>query len=203
MQQLAGCLSTVIGTYLFDAVEHTYDRFQVERVGAPKVPIIADLTKTRASLALLFVVRHILVHEVPETSPYSDDDVDAFLTAASQFTRATDQALFNMLDPDYPLTTLDMNRAAGKEHEEAKSRLDDVLLQLAPIFKERGNQPLFDRAQAAWEAYSGLQAELLASNVEGGSLQPVVHIGEATRLVNARVDQLRWWLDREEGDVGL
>jgi uncharacterized protein YecT (DUF1311 family) len=201
LEQVAGYFSQVLGSDFFAAIHHTHDRFEVERLGAPKTPIIRDLQLMRRDLGRLFAARHILVHEMPDSRPYSVADVDTFLSAAAEFVRATEQTFQNCLTPDYPLTTLDMVGEAGRAYIEAKSQLQDVLGKIAPLVHDPRDRNLLGQSQEAWIKYADVQAELRACHLEGGSYQPLIRTREAARLTMGRIEDLRWWLDRDEGDI--
>ena len=199
--QIVTCFTKVLGSDFLKAIGQTHDRFAVERQGAPKVPIISNVDTMMATLARLFAARHILVHETPSVRPYEHADVDAFLAAAREFAHATEQTLYGRLFPDYPLTTLDMVEEAGRALYAAQQEQEDVLAKVKPLISDPLERDFLRRSQEAWTTYRDLQADLRACNLEGGSLQPWIRIQELTRLTTVRTEELRWWIDREEGDI--
>jgi hypothetical protein len=200
LEQIAACFTQVLGEDLFDSIRDAYDRYKVERLGEPKIPIIPDLERMKSDLARLFTVRHIIVHETPSKPPYTVADVDDFLASAIQFARATEQTLQDRLYPGYPLTIRDADEEAARAHAAAKRDLEDVLAQVEGVVHGFGKEALRE-SQEAWGEYAGRQSKLRACGLEGGRLQTGVRVREATRLIGVRIEELRWWLDREEGEI--
>lgn len=199
--QIVTSFTKVLGTDFLKAIEKAHDRFAVEREGAPMVPIISNVNNMMATLGRLFVARHIVVHERPGVKPYENADVDAFLTAAREFAHATEQTLYSRLYPDYPLTTMEMVDEAGRALHAAQREQEDILAKVKPLVSDPLDRDLLRRSQEAWIAYRDLHAQLRSCNLEGGSLQPWMQIQELTRLTAIRTEELRWWVDREEGDI--
>jgi uncharacterized protein YecT (DUF1311 family) len=201
LDQVAGCFTAVLGEDLFSAIEQTHDRFAVERQGAPKAPIIRNLAETRKNLARLFTVRHIVTHESPSAPPHSEAEIDAFLHAAREFARATEQTIYNRLDPSYPLTTFEMVDNATRANGAANAELASVLTKVEALLHNDRCRELLGRSQVAWCEYRNIQADLRAGHLEGGSYQPLARIRESTRLTVARVEELKWWLTRDEHEI--
>ena len=189
--------SVLLGEDLLHLVKGTSDRLRVELKGEAPTPIIADPKKLRSALVRLFQVRHIVTHEAPARPVYSLDDVESFLTAASQFARAVQQFLMTLVYGKYPITPQDMAVAAMA----AKDAADAELAQLIGALQQTVDSTALSSSQAAWEKHREEQARLRSHHLLGGSMWPVIYIQELTRLTTARIAELRWWLDREEGEL--
>jgi uncharacterized protein YecT (DUF1311 family) len=152
----------------------------------------------RAALANLFEIRHIIVHEIPNKSPYIIQDIEKFLKSAREFSDAVEEEIQTKLHGKYPLTQLEMNIFAQTKADEADAELQHVLLLLDA---EKQDRALW-KAQAAWEAYRRLHAEYCShiKDPSPGSTAPMIHHGEFETITSARVKQLRLYLNREEDD---
>jgi hypothetical protein len=93
LPEIERALSAVFGADIFRAIETTIDRWKHEIEGEPANPIISDLRAMRAALANLFDIRHIIVHEIPNKSPYIIQDIEIFLRSAREFVDAIDQEI--------------------------------------------------------------------------------------------------------------
>jgi uncharacterized protein YecT (DUF1311 family) len=151
-----------------------------------------------AALAKLFDIRHIIVHEIPNKSPYHIQDIEIFLKSAREFVEAVDEEIETKLRGKYPLTQSEMNVFAQTEADEADAELQQVLLLLDA---EKQDGALW-KAQAAWEEYRRLHAEYHSriNDPSPGSMAPTVHNLEYETITSARVKQLRLYINREEAD---
>lgn len=192
------CLGTVLGRPFFASIADTYDRFAVERLKQPKVPIVRDMRRLKEDLAELFRIRHILTHETPRESVYAPSDVGRMLTSAAEFEKASDETLLSVVYGDYPLTTLDMQSALA----EAASLADKKLEEAYTLLERVADSELVGRARAAWESYRDLQAELRSAHLAGGTYQSIAEARERKRLSEQQLENLQWFLmEREDGDV--
>jgi uncharacterized protein YecT (DUF1311 family) len=198
LPEIERALSTVLGEDIFRAIEGTVDRWKHEVKGEPANPIISDLVAMRAALAKLFDVRHIIVHEIPNKSPYINPDIETFLRSAREFVEAVEEEIETKLRGKYPLTQTEMNNFAQKEADETDAELQQVLLL---IDTEQQDRALW-KAQAAWEEYRRLRAEYCSriNDPSPGSMAPIIYNVEFETITSARVKQLRLYLNREEGD---
>jgi uncharacterized protein YecT (DUF1311 family) len=153
-----------------------------------------------AGLDRLFSLRHILVHERPEKPVYEPEEVEAILRAAAVFAWAADEAFTQILYGKVPLTNADMKHAAREEGERLKAELDRVLEQISAGQDEEGRKLLED-AQNCWTSYRDAQCALRADLTRGGSMSGLLWLHEARDLTKTRLDQMRWYLDREEGEL--
>jgi uncharacterized protein YecT (DUF1311 family) len=162
-------------------------------------PIMPSPDKVRTVLAGLFEQRHIFVHELPEQQDVEAETLDAYISSASQFVNAADEAFNNLLYGDYPITQFEMNAAAAAEAAKVNDELVEILTALDPDRKDED----LEASQAAWEAYRDRQAEYRSGiNHPGhGSIAPLLYSSEVEKLTRDRIELLKWYRDREEGDM--
>lgn len=191
--------SKLIETSLFAYLTGVVDRWAIEIQGRLPEPLMPNPNECRAILARLFEQRHIFVHELPADQSVEGAILDGYISAASQFVHAADQAFNTLLYGDYPLTQTAMNAAAAKDADEADNELAEVLEQLDPN-KEQAD---LQASQTAWENFRDRHAEFRSGITRPGhgSIAPMLYSGEIETLTRARIDQLKWYLNREEGDI--
>ena len=196
--QFVWCFSKLLDKDLLKAIERTHDRATVELYGQPPTPIISDASVMTRDLRRLFQVRHVLTHEYPVRSA-TIEDISSFLRAASEFVRASEQTFATLLYGNYAFKAVDMASQATELKNDAE---DELRATLAKV----GELPFIDAdalrlSQDTWEEYRKNQAALRASIVQGGSLYGQSYVKELFRLARLRNDELRWWLDREDGEI--
>lgn len=191
--------SRLVGESLFHHLADVVDRFKVEIEGAPPVRMLMDPKETRAQLARLFELRHILVHELPDELDIMPAQVTGFVEQASLFCGAAEQAFSTLIHGDYPLTQFDMNRQAGEQAGEAERELQAMLER---VDGDRSDEA-FAASQLAWEVYRTRQAEYRSriNDPMPGSIAPLLFSSEFEKVTRARIEEFRWYLERAEGDL--
>ena len=189
--------STLLDDSLFARLEGTVDCWAINDGEAPAAPILADPAWARAQIVSLFTTRHIVVHELPDDREIELELIADFIRATAAFVEATDQYFDRLLHGDYPVTQLGMNAAAADKAAFADAELRHIVAQLDP---DGVNDPLIE-AQTAWEEYRLRQADYRASHFRGGSIAPMLFSNEFATITRERVTRLRWFLEREEGDM--
>jgi hypothetical protein len=116
MESAQGILSTLLGRIFRRDINHTR-ALRVKQEGDAVGSLINDVTWVRKTLARLFEVRHILVHELPGKKPHALEEVVEFIDAATIFYYATDEELTSRLAGRYPLTQAEITRAAREQRE--------------------------------------------------------------------------------------
>ncbi len=176
-----------------------HPRWAEERHEWPLPPIIDDYDLMMASLARLYEVRHVLTHELP-SSPFLDSvEVPTLAAAAKSFIMATDSVVVEALHGAVPRTQIGMNLNMDDElrNEEA---------QLAAAMDEATRLHGIDRealtaTQNSWIEWADAQANLVASQVEGGSMYPMVWASEKAALARERREQVTRligeWMDNQ------
>ena len=159
----------------------------------PLDPIIEDYNGTIAALAKMFEARHILTHELPAVPPIEKTDIGKFCTAARDFIDACDWVVVKELHGSVPRTQAGMNLIA---HDELDEALSDLKKTLALTSKLSGiNAKTMGECNAKWEEFANLQASVVASQFEGGTMYPMVWASEKKELVQDRVEQLKLMID--------
>lgn len=176
-----------------------HDREAVELRAEAKRPIISDVENLFSVLSRMFEVRHIVTHELPATPPYGISELEPFVIAARDFISALDWIVDCELFGGSPLTQADMNQSAFEEIKIAEAQLDATISRL--LDGELVDDVLLRDSQEAWKRYVEVDCKLRASVVTGGSMYPMVYATEQKRLVDRRIEDLRWWIEREEGDL--
>jgi uncharacterized protein YecT (DUF1311 family) len=191
--------SRLMDTPFFGHLQGVVDRWAVRVGDEPLEPIMPNPDKVRAFLAGLFEQRHIFVHELPEQQDVEAGTLEAYVSSTSQFVNAADEAFNTLLYGDYPITQFEMNAAAAAGAAKVNDELVEILAALDPDRKDEG----LKASQAAWEAYRDRQAEYRSEiNHPGhGSIAPLLYSSEVEKLTRERVELLKWYRDREEGDM--
>ncbi|WP_375057497.1 lysozyme inhibitor LprI family protein [Zobellella sp. DQSA1] len=97
----------------------------------------------------------------------------------------------------YSATQQEMNQAAGRQYEQADQALNQAYARLMARL-DASRQEKLKLAQRAWLRFRDAQAELVSSAWEGGSIRPLIHGEELTRLTEHRTAELLRLL--EEGE---
>lgn len=163
----------------------------------PLTPIVADYDKMMAALARLYEIRHILTHELPAEKVFSSAEVPNFVDAARKFVEATDWVVVEAAHGSIPYTQLEMNIGAGDALCKEEAALARAVIGIGKL-NGVDSQDLSE-VQEAWERFTDLQASFVASQVEGGSMYPMMWAGEKRTLVRERISQLdrikKDWMD--------
>lgn len=184
IEDVAGVLSTLVGSDIFMTIKDAHDRVLVEMYGKPQTPIIEDLAKVRKDLALLFKARNIIVHELPREPPATPEEARDYLKSALLFVRATEAALNKLLYGDCPLTQADMTQRAWDELDAAEAELDEFLRA-----HSLENDPAFLAARETFDAHARALAEALHG--ARGSTAPMLQAVERKRLTDELLARLR------------
>jgi len=165
-----------------------HPRWTEERDDWPLPPIIDDYDTMVASLDRLYEVRHILAHEMPQTSIFKPEEVQEFAAAAKAFITATDWVVVEVLHGAVPRTQAAMTESSGNDLILEEKRLAEVLSDVATL--DGIDMDSLRALQNDWEKWADAQAALVASQVEGGSMQPMIWASEKMVLTRERIDQL-------------
>lgn len=198
--QLAASFETLIERPFVPLISLAIDRWAVEsRKESPK-PIITDSTAMCAAIERLFEVRHILCHEYPRERVFRPEEISRLLDAASEFTAATTEACTELLYGKVPLSNAEMKEVAHEKWQETEAELNRII----PAIKANGDEEacrILDEGQQCWLSYRERQCALRADLARGGTLSGLLWLREAKDVTDARVKELRWYLERKEGEV--
>lgn len=154
----------------------------------PLSPIVNDYNKLLSSLSRLFEVRHILTHELPQAQIFFPSEIASLVSAVRSFILATDWVIVEVLFGHVPETQTAMNIAAGEDLVEEEARLSKVLTETASLNGIEAEA--LDALQYFWSEWANLQANLVASQVQGGSMYSMVWAAEKSVLTRERREQL-------------
>ncbi|MEP4778459.1 MAG: lysozyme inhibitor LprI family protein [Yoonia sp.] len=182
---------STLNTLLIDfpaKLRASHPRWSEEADSWPLPPIIDDYDHVMASLARLYEVRHVLTHELP-SSPFLDQiEIPKLAAAAKSFITATDWVVVEALHGAVPGTQTAMSLSMGDELREEEAQLADAM-------GEYNELPGIDRdalktLQTSWAEWADAQANIVASQVEGGSMYPMIWALEKAALTRERVEQI-------------
>ncbi|WP_299825335.1 lysozyme inhibitor LprI family protein [uncultured Roseobacter sp.] len=175
-----------------------HPRWTEESNDWPLPPIIDDYDLLMASLARLYEVRHVLTHELP-SSPFLDPiEVPKLSIAAKSFITATDWVVVEALHGSVPRTQAAMNLSKGDELRDKEAQLTAAIDEATTL---RGiDRDALSELQTTWTEWADAQAKLVASQVEGGSMYPMLWASEKAALTRERIDQIERfvseWMDK-------
>lgn len=188
-------LDTLVGGFA-GRLQTVHQRWTEEMDEWPLPPIVADYDVMMTSLARLFEVRHVLTHELPTGTVFDSKELSDLIDATSTFVEATDWSVIDVLRGSVPQTQSGMNIVAGEDLRREEEELEAILRKVAALPRIDGDA--LQELQAAWADFANRHAGLLASQVEGGSMYPLLWAGEKASLVRDRITQLKgildgWW----------
>jgi uncharacterized protein YecT (DUF1311 family) len=152
------------------------------------------------ALNRLFCIRHIIVHENPKHGICKVEDISAMLKAAADFVSAAKEACTEILYGKLPRSNIEMKQAAHDEWQRLDNELSCVLERIA-AHQDKEGKGLLEDAQSRWSAYRDAQCSLRADATRGGTMSGLLWLSEARDLTNARLKQMKWYVDREEGNL--
>ena len=165
-----------------------HPRWSEDRATWPLPPIINDYDRMMASLARLYEVRNVLTHELPSSPIFKPAEVVLLAASAREFIEATDWLVVEALHGDVPRTQASMSANAGDVLREEEAKLAALLSEVTGL-DGIDHEALHD-LQAAWATWANAQANLVASQFEGGTIYPMIWASEKAELTRERVDQL-------------
>jgi len=86
-------------------------------------------------------------------------------------------------------TQMDMNVAASRAYDITNIKLEHVISEIKKYFDPTQIES-FDEAQAIWRDYQKKHAEFLASQYEGGSIQPLIYASALEKTAISRLIEL-------------
>jgi uncharacterized protein YecT (DUF1311 family) len=189
---IASTFSTLLDCDFFHAISKTRDRWKLKQEDEKNVgPIIKDVAQIRKTIAKLFEVRHILVHELPEKKPYELSEVDTFLKASINFIDACSNEFDFRLHGDYPMTQVEMTREASERRDAAAQELKNICESVAL------DTPEIFEVQNIWEAFKEAEAERQAQRHLGGTIRPMLYSLAAESITLTRIEELKNWLENK------
>lgn len=205
--QMISHFEVLLGRPLRLELSTQVDRWKVEIERQPSQPIISDFEATARTLSALFDVRHILCHELPESSVYSAADIGEFIQHGLQFLNALEWILTREKWGVVPLTQTEMNIAEANELHERKEELDrliGILVGKMEDLEGRTRLPgeegggwvsAFNDAQHKWQAFRDAYCDFVTYLNQGGTIRPLLWASQAREMTEARTSQLKAWFE--------
>jgi len=136
-------------------------------------------------------------------SPADLDEIEDRLLAKNQRIRIIeDQALLERAEDTKAIVTqAEMNQQAMDAFGAADEKLNHLFARVNEALPNDLNST-FAKSQSAWTRYRDAQADLLAMQFEGGSMQPLVRASELERLTIARIAEIKDFIDEHEKMFG-
>ena len=131
-------------------------------------------------------------------SPSDLSDIEDLLLAKSVRLRNIENIALSERAPsaDEIVTQAEMNQQAYNAFSDSDGKLESVL----KIVREELSDDLLtelEKSQEAWTIYRNAQADLLAKQYEGGSIQPLIRATELERLTISRRAEIEDFLNEQ------
>jgi uncharacterized protein YecT (DUF1311 family) len=99
-------------------------------------------------------------------------------------------------------TQAGMNICAGADYNASDAKLNADYGEIVKRLSDNADaRKLLQESQRAWIAFRDAECKFSSSEVEGGSIYPMVYAGCLQTLTDARVEQLGAYLKCDEGDT--
>lgn len=186
-ESAVAALDTLIEGFV-PKLKSSHPRWSEEIDTWPLPSILADYDAMMAALSRLYTVRHTLTHELPTERVLDPIEVPMLIASCKAFVEATDWVVVGCLHGSVPKTQMSMNLQAadGLRSEEEKLAIRIERSKALPGI----NVMVLEAVQAVWQRFADAQADLVASQVEGGSMYSMIWAGEKESLVRDRIEQL-------------
>lgn len=168
----------------------------IEDGGVYKAAFVADVDETFSSIARLFEVRHILVHELPRERPYKREELPKFLDHCNRFIKALSWLVTYKIRGVVPRTQSQKNVESWKRAEFAAGNLSQYF----------GNQPIISECvedyhpHAVWNWFAHLASDarsgLSLGQFHSGTIAPVLYANALAQLNAWRLQYLKEHRDR-------
>lgn len=190
-------MSKLMRNKFLEEISRVHDRWKVEVLNLPKVPIVSSPETTFRNVAKTFELRHILCHETANNFGFNQEDIEGYFEHSVLFLQAARQFISETLHPNAPLTQADMNIQSYQDYEKEKARLDDLTVKVADCLNDKQKKEL-KIAVDAWREFLKASVELEGLKYEGGSIRPTIENGAAAQLTRDRIVQMERLLKATE-----
>lgn len=187
IEAAVGSLDTLLDGFAMK-LRVAHPRWSEEKGDWPLPPIVEDYDVMMESLSRLFEVRHVLTHELPSSPVFDPAEASELTAAVRVFIEATDWVVVEALHDAVPRTQTSMSINAGDRLRGEEARLTEVLKEVTSL--DGIDRDALQSLQTAWGKWADDQANLVAKQVEGGSMYPMVWASEKEALTRERIDQL-------------
>ena len=152
---------------------------------------VSDATSLRRTIARLFEVRNIIVHELPDERPYVESEIAGFIIYAREFVDVILQvALTLVYSRHFEGSSLqEAKEADAKYIEEQEAKMDSIILSI----DRNGESKALQDAQEAWKNYRTKQSRYVSESSRTPNIaliKEVYHDMEFLRLTLLRIQEL-------------
>jgi hypothetical protein len=143
---ISAIFSILVQTDFFHWLSNVRYRTLLEHEPDGGDPIVTDMDKLKRTLARIFEVRHILIHEFPEKLPFATAEISEMIDAADNFISAADEGFTQLLYGLYPINQQAMNQKAREESKAIEEELDRLVDHVA----KKLESDTIRKVQQAW-----------------------------------------------------
>lgn len=201
LADILSALRTILGEGVRDGLAAATERWS-EDEGKDVPRIIPDIDACLGSVDRLLAVRHILVHEMPRSSPYDPGELPAFIEHVRAFVSALRWLLVERTQGRVPRTQTEMNGWAARACAEAEDELAALTGPVPATLAEC--QTLSDKVEYFWQQFSAHAADL-AGGYGGedwpGTIAPMLRSSSLEHLTRWRIGEIKRARNKEEGEL--
>lgn len=184
---ISAIFSILVQTDFFHWLSNVRYRTLLEHEPDGGGPIVTDMDKLKRTLARIFEVRHILVHEFPDKLPFATAEINEMLDAVDNLISAADEGFTQLLYGLYPINQQAMNQKAREESKAIEEELDRLVDDVA----KKSESDTIRKVQQAWRAFAEAEADRNAEGFTGGTAYPLFHHTALKVLASDRFRQLQ------------
>jgi hypothetical protein len=162
-------MSIVLASSFKEKISTVHNRYLVEVQGAQIVPIVEDVDKAWKSVRRIFELRHIICHELANQEIFDNNEIIEAFTDCVQVLNAVDEIVGNVLEPNYPLTQIEINEQSVKDLELKSDDLQSLKESILKLLEQKDIEQ-FMKADESWTDYAFQWAEFESRYYEGGSI---------------------------------
>lgn len=189
LSHLSSHMSKLMDIDFLKEVSLVHNRWEVEVLNKPSVPIIQEADSTFKYVTKTFELRHIFCHEMASEHEVEDYEIEKCFDHSILFLKATEELIFKTLYPNAPLTQRDMNIDSAKDYKKEKEILYSLIPQVENLLSEK--QLLkFSEANKAWTVFFEASVEIEGLQYEGGSIRPTIENSISAFLTKERSKQM-------------
>lgn len=175
-------------------------KFEPKYVSKPK-PILdtAKLFKEKSSeiiesIDYIFRLRHIFCHEFATNIELEYLVIKGTYEHCKIFLLHVNDFIWNLLEPNAPLTQSEMNILAGENYEKAESELTKVIEEIKNldlsdeyIYIDKKD---FELVIEKWKEYRELKADVFAKQLKGGTIYPLLRLNSLKASTEKKTAEL-------------
>lgn len=190
-------IKNIIGIDFIEELK-TYDRKSINEAENQNTDYFKQKTgEIIKSVNVIFDLRNKFCHEKADDYKIDINEFNLHFYHCKVFIEHSWRVIANIINPNYPETTLGMIDEANGILAKAETELDEVITKIKRITKEDifpSNEKEyrdFDLLQEKWKEYRKLYAELSSQKVKGGSLHPIWYCYSMIHLTEERLKSLK------------